>query len=239
MSLRALAAVLLVVALAFSSCSKNRATPAVASTTAPAAPVTGTEPRVIPIAPAAGAAAEAGRPAPGSSRAASPKAAVLPATSADLGMYGLLALGAQAGAMPEDFLIGPIGDPRGLGSDEGSAFQVASSLLEGLVQRKVQRDLLAAATREELASMLGYAIEQGEVPASWRLGPPHRIRGEMVCTIRLIGTPGTAEGDLYLAKDGGSWLVSDLQVNMAQLAAPRVERGGRFFPSPYRWLLGE
>ncbi len=61
----------------------------------------------------------------------------------------------------------------------------------------------------------------------------------MVCTIRLIGTPGTAEGDLYLAKDGGSWLVSDLQVNMAQLAAPRVERGGRFFPSPYRWLLGE
>jgi len=235
-SLRTPAAGLLVAALAIASCSRSRAVPA-ASPAATPAPVTGTQPRANPAAPVIPAKAAT----PGVARAPPPRPGPAPAPApADTGTYGLLALGAaQARVMPEDFLIGPVGDSRGLSGDERAAFAAASTFLEAFCRGSVEDDLLAAPSREELAGMLRYAVARGEVPTSWRLGSPHRSRGQMVCTVRLLGAPGTAEGDMYLAKDGGSWMVTDLQVNLAQLAAPRPDRGERFFPSPYQWLLGE
>ena len=77
-------------------------------------------------------------------------------------------------------------------------------------------------------------------PTSVRLGRPVSLpEGEISSNVRLFRGGGTAEGEVYLRKMSSRWLVSDVQVNPAALAVLRQKPDGRFFPSPYRWLLGE
>ena len=45
-------------------------------------------------------------------------------------------------------------------------------------------------------------------------------------------------GDLYVARRQ-KWLVSDLQLSLAQLAVKREKAKEKYFPSAYRWLLEE
>ncbi len=114
----------------------------------------------------------------------------------------------------------------------------AAVLLDAWVARRVERSSLAAGAREALAGTIGYALEQGDVPLSWRLGPPRPQGGELVANLRLLAAGGSAEGEVYAAREGDSVLVSDLQVDPARLRVPRERPARTFFPSPYRWLLG-
>ena len=50
---------------------------------------------------------------------------------------------------------------------------------------------------------------------------------------------GTAEGEIYMAKPKAQWLVTDLQLSLAQMAVKREKPKEKFFPSAYRWLLEE
>ena len=88
--------------------------------------------------------------------------------------------------------------------------------------------------------MLAYGLQQGNTPASFRLGSAKtRDDGEITATVRLFGTAGTAEGEIYMSKPAAQWLVSDLQLSMAQMAVTKEKPKEKFFPSAYRWLLEE
>ena len=156
----------------------------------------------------------------------------------DTGLFTLLAQGAQDGLLPEDFEIGPLASSRLLQGDGREAFAVAASLAVAFARGAVDRSLLAADSREALAGMLGYAIEQGELPASFRLGPPRAAGQEQVANLRLLGAEGSTEGEIYARLEGRAWLVSDLQVDPARMLVRKDRSGRTFFPSPYRWLLG-
>jgi hypothetical protein len=229
------AAVILLLATALCTCQRSAAGAAKQGpsrrTPEPAASIT----PPAASAPAASAPAVAAPTAPARATTA---AAVLPSPSAsvDTGLLGLLGQGAQDGTLPEDFEIGPLAADRLLADEARTARAAAAAVLDAWTAGRVDRAALAADARETLAGMIGFALERGDVPREWRLGPPRPSGGETVANIRLLTAGGSAEGEIYTAREGGGVLVSDLQVDPARL---RVERPQRtFFPSPYRWLLG-
>jgi hypothetical protein len=170
---------------------------------------------------------------------ATPAPPDVPAASApDTGLLGLLCQGPQDGILPEDFEIGPLGAARLLGDEERAAYQAAVSLLDAFARGRVDRAGLAAGSREALAGTIAFALEQGDRPVAWRLGPPLTSGSELVANLRLFGTDGSAEGELYARREGGGLLVSDLQIDPARMRVRRKRPDRTFFPSPYRWLLG-
>jgi hypothetical protein len=140
--------------------------------------------------------------------------------------------------LPEDFEIGPLGAARLLGSDERAAYDAAASLIEAFARGRVDPARLAAESRDALAGMISFALERGDRPVAWRLGPPRASGQELVANLRLLGTDGSAEGEVYARREGGDLRVSDLQIDPARMRVRRDRSGRTFFPSPYRWLLG-
>jgi hypothetical protein len=150
----------------------------------------------------------------------------------------LMALDRGKRTLPEDFKTGPLGDDRSGRTDEDSAAAVAQTFLSHLVEGNVDRKLLAPDSESTLSDTLGYGLRQGNVPKSYRLGAPiKRDDGEVTATVRLFGAEGTSEGEIYLAKAGTQWLVSDLQLSLAEMAVKREKPKEKYFPSAYRWLL--
>ena len=198
------------------------------------------EPAASITPPAASAPAASAPAAPTAPARATTAAAVLPSPSAsvDTGLLGLLGQGAQDGTLPEDFEIGPLAADRLLADEARTARAASAAVLDAWTAGRVDRAALAADARETLAGMIGFALERGDVPREWRLGPPRPSGGETVANIRLLAAGGSAEGEIYTAREGGGVLVSDLQVDPARLKVVRERPQRTFFPSPYRWLLG-
>jgi hypothetical protein len=152
----------------------------------------------------------------------------------------LMALGRQTRALPEDFKIGPLGDDRTENQDENDAASTAETFLSGLVAGKPDRALLAAESEKTVLDTLTDGLKQGYAPRSFRLGTPKmQDDGEIAANVRLFGAEGSAEGEIYMARAGKKWLVSDLQLSLAQLAVKREKSKEKYFPSAYRWLLEE
>jgi len=142
--------------------------------------------------------------------------------------------------MPEDFLIGPLGDPRAGDADLKAALQTATSFLTQLTKGTVDKSLLAADSVAAVSDNLSFGLKQGDIPVSARVGAPSaHENGEITAAVRLFSSVGASEGEIYLVRSGKQWLVDDVQINLDQLTVKREKSNTRFFPSPYRWLLQE
>ena len=255
---RTAACMILVVSLVLAGCQKTPRQPA-ASTTAAAASAVKTAPGAaapasapappskgapgplapVPQAPAAQPAAQkAAQPAPGAitlsrdvaGQAAGPRP---PATAA-----GLMALDREKRIVPEDFKIGTLGEAFGGAADENAAIAAADSFLASVVAGKVDQKLLAPESEKTVAGTVLFGLQQGYVPKSFRVGVPKvREDGEITATVRFFGQEGTSEGEIYMSRVGKSWLVSDLQLSLAEMGTKKEKPKEKFFPSTYRWLL--
>jgi len=158
---------------------------------------------------------------------------------ANVGVQSLLVIETPR-LLPEDFKIGPLGD-AGQGTADGkSAFESATALLASLVSRKVDTKLLAPDSAQALLDMLAFGFEGDRAPTSFRLGTPvSHPDGEITVNARLFRGPGATEGEVYLRRENRQWLIADIQISPAGLAEARERSKQKFFPSPYRWLLGE
>jgi hypothetical protein len=150
----------------------------------------------------------------------------------------LMALDRDKRLLPEDFKIGPLGESRGQKADEAGAMATAEAFMARLVTGKIDRTLIAPESEKALSDTLGYGLQQGFTPLSYRLGMPKKSdSGEIAVNVRLFGADGTSEGEIFLARAGSKWLVSDFQLSLAALAVTREKSKQKFFPSAYRWLL--
>jgi hypothetical protein len=150
----------------------------------------------------------------------------------------LMALGRERRILPEDFKIGPLGDRLIDKADEASALATAADFLAGLVAGKIEEKYFTPDSAKTLSDTLTYGLQQGYTPSTFRLGAAkNREDGEIAANVRLFGAEGTSEGEIYLARTGKTWLVSDLQLSLAQLSVKREKPKQKFFPSAYRWLL--
>jgi len=152
-----------------------------------------------------------------------------------------MALGrADQGILPEDFRIGALGNGRSGTPDQEAAFLAASRFLSRLSAGSVDRQAITPESQESLADTLSYGLEQGYAPSSFRIGAPkEEPDGEVAANVRLFDADSSSEGEIYMARAAGQWLVADVQINLADLAIPSTPPKERFFPSPYRWLLEE
>jgi hypothetical protein len=152
----------------------------------------------------------------------------------------LMALGRGRRIMPEDFKIGPLGDGRTEKEEESRALAVAGEFLDGLVAGKVDKKLIVPDSQDSVYDTLTFGLHQGNAPTSYRLGAPKkRDDGEVTAPVRLFGSVGTCEGQIYVASPGSQWLVADLQLTLAQLSVKPEKPKEKFFPLDYRWLLEE
>jgi len=156
------------------------------------------------------------------------------------GVTALVAQGLEKKIMPEDFLIGALSETDGRKAEEIEAIWTARAFLASIVAGAPNRKLLSAESEEGIADMLSFSAEQGYTAKSFRLGNPKRHEnGEVTASVRLLDAEASSEGEIYLSRTGKEWLVSDFQINLAQLATKREKPKERFFPSAYRWLLEE
>ena len=218
--------------------------------------------RPVKKAAAAGPGAEAVTPPVAGGPALSPPQAVAPPSStgarppapsakqktgaivvrpkAEGGVTALVAQGLEKRTLPEDFLIGALAGTSGAKSDSTEAARAAEAFLASVVAGTPNKKLLATETAQGIADMIAFATEKGYVPKSYRLGSPKRHEnGEVTASVRLLGPDASSEGEIYVSRSGTVWLVSDLQINLAQLAEKKDKPKERFFPSAYRWLLEE
>lgn len=149
-----------------------------------------------------------------------------------------MALDRQKRILPEDFKIGPLGEAHGGTADEDAAIAVAEAFLASVVSGTADVKLLAPESGKTISDTVSFGLQQGYAPKSFRVGEPKvRENGEITATVRLFGADGTSEGEIYMSRVGKLWLVSDLQLSMAQMAIKKEKPKEKFFPSTYRWLL--
>jgi hypothetical protein len=149
-----------------------------------------------------------------------------------------MALGRGTVLLPEDFKIGPLGDAGTAKKDQQSAMLAAGSFLSDLIAGKVDSKLLTPEAQSRVPDTLAFGLKQGYTPTAYRLGAPRtREDGEITATLRLFGVEGTSEGEIYMARAGDQWLVSDVQISLAGLSVKRPPAKEKYFPSAYRWLL--
>jgi hypothetical protein len=210
----------------------------------PAAPSVQAGPSSQPVASAPAATTVPTSPLPKQNTITLKKEEALPAqtlpAAVNAGVQTLLTLDGTPRILPEDFRIGPLGDPEQGTADEKAALEAAGALLASLVGGGVDAKLLAAESEEALRDMLAFGFEGARAPTSFRLGRAvARPEGETTVNARLFRGQGTAEGEIYLRKENREWLIADIQISAAELAAARERPKQKFFPSTYRWLLGE
>jgi hypothetical protein len=157
----------------------------------------------------------------------------------DTGMNALLAVNPITRFLPEDFKLGVLAAPGDLEGTENDALGAAASFLAALARGKASADLLSPEAAPGLLKSLSFALEQGNVPTSYRLGKPKKKgSGEIAFNVRLFSAEGAAEGEIYVSSVDDKWLVSDVQVSLVQLSEKREKPKDKFFPSSYQWLLG-
>ncbi len=220
------------------SCSKAPQKP---SSPQPAAPASQPQAQGTPAAAGTQGQPQAAAAAAQTAPAASPAPAVV-ATPAriDTGIQSLFTLGRETAMLPEDFSIGPLSDPLHLEGRDKAAMAAARSFMSSLTDSRVDAGLLAPESSARLKDSLSYSLDKGEAPSSFRLGRPKELAsGEIAFNVRLFRGEGAAEGEIFLLEKDKTWRVSDFQVNLSDLAEVRAKKGEKFFPSSYRWLLGE
>jgi hypothetical protein len=151
---------------------------------------------------------------------------------------GLMALARDGRFMPEDFKIGALGDSQGDDAQADKALATAEHFLSRLVTGSVETKDIVADAQASLSDTLSYGLSRGYQPSSYRIGAVKTdTSGQATATIRLFGSTGTSEGEIYFERVGDDWLIADLQVSLAQMAIARTAPKEKFFPSAYRWLL--
>jgi hypothetical protein len=202
-----------------------------------------TQPQTVARAQSAAAAAAPGPPQPSAPIVLTKEhsAAATPTTPRALANpAGLMALDREKRFLPEDFKIGPLGDAHGNDARANAATATAEDFLGRLVAGSIETRDITPEAQASLSDTLMYGLKRGTTPTAYRIGTASAdASGQWAAPVRLWGAVGTSEGEIYFVQAGDEWLVQDLQVSLAQLAVARTAPKGKFFPSAYRWLLGE
>lgn len=150
--------------------------------------------------------------------------------------------------LPEDFKIGPLADLVGIDRSTLEMVSVSTRFLDGLEEGRVERESVHAEVREELTTSIRYYLQRDLVPVNYRIGAittESYGEGEQGSSLlekrtawmnlRLFGSPGVTEGELYLERSAGRWFVSDLQIDFEGMGREYLREEEQYYPSTYGW----
>ena len=153
----------------------------------------------------------------------------------------------SAGILPEDFEIGPLADLVGVDRRTQEMISVTTRFLNALQDGEVAAETLEKNVTEELTQSIGYYLQRGLIPATYRIGAitaesPEDGRSSFPfledtawMDVRLFGSPGVCEGQLYLERSAGRWYVSDLQINFEMMSQEYSREQEKYYPASYGW----
>jgi hypothetical protein len=137
---------------------------------------------------------------------------------------------------PEDFEIGAL---QGFSGDRNVQLVLRRIRLfrEGLQNGKVPLDDVHPDWLPSAQRSLEFHLDRGNIPLDIRVGIVDiYISGKARANVRLIGNPGVAFGEIYLEKLQDKWLVTDFQIDLADLGENSDVRGELYEPSVYRMM---
>jgi hypothetical protein len=114
----------------------------------------------------------------------------------------------------------------------------ATRFLNGLQAGSVDRESLERNVREELTNSIKYYLQRELVPVTYRIGEITQDSEEQNSAwmnIRLFGSPGVTEGEMYMERSGGRWYVADIQINFEMMMQEYVQEQEKYYPTNYGW----
>ena len=154
----------------------------------------------------------------------------------------------SAAILPEDFDIGPLADLVGVDRNILEMISVSTRFLNALQEGTIDRQSLHESVREELTTSIRYYLDRDLIPVTYRIGvitmeassgdeqePSTLQRRSAWMNVRLFGSPGVSEGELYLERSGGRWYVSDLQIDFEGMGQEYVREQEQYYPTIYGW----
>ena len=143
--------------------------------------------------------------------------------------------------IPEDFKIGSLQDTMESDRDLMLISERVMGFLNSLKSAELVKEHLLPSKREELSRFLNFYLEQDLYPQDFRIGTATiseraGLRSARL-NVRLFGSIGVTEGELYLSIEDQKWYISDIQVGFELLRQPYSPSKERFVPSEYSWTL--
>jgi hypothetical protein len=140
----------------------------------------------------------------------------------------------RGAAVPaRDFRIGSI--RAAVGANDAAGVTLAR-FLDALVLGSVPADVYDPASRDRLSRSVDYYAGKGMLPVRYRIGEVAvAADGGAVANVRLFGSKGVAEGEVYLGSTDGQWGITDIQVGFASLLEAAPVRTEPFVPSSYEY----
>ncbi len=146
----------------------------------------------------------------------------------------LMSLREEVFFVPEDFRIGPL-QAYDASGEIGRILQLARDFFGQLAKGVIEERLIHPDWLDVLKQNLGFHVERGRVPIRVRIGRVE-IADEAKANIRMYSEKGRAEGEIFFDTLDGSWYISDIQADFADLDREYQEEEQMFEPESYRLL---
>jgi hypothetical protein len=152
-----------------------------------------------------------------------------------LGKEFLLVNRGASAVVPEDMVIGRLQPSFTEDPEEDDVYETVDIFLSFLVEGKIAERTIASEWRPAIYRGLLFLMERGTTPDSYRIGEVHVTGGRGNTNVRLISGLGRTSGEILLEPFDGSWLITEVQVDLNELTEP-YETPEVYEPGVYRWL---
>ncbi len=140
--------------------------------------------------------------------------------------------------VPDDFKIGPLADYYKNKGEESLILARVNHFCLSLVENELKDELFDDQNRSLLKDSLQYYLKRNIRPTEYRIGLIQIDDDDSShVPVRLLSRRGISEGDIYLAKRGGQWLITDVQVDLQRLEESYVRSDEEFVPTSYNLLF--
>ena len=139
---------------------------------------------------------------------------------------------------PRDFKIGKLEPELELSKTDRSILFTTKKFITGLQKGTIDKKTINPDDYDSLKKLSLYYFNKSYKFKSYRLSTINRT-GENTVTVncRLFGSPGTAEGQLYLKRTENGWFITDVQIDIKQITKTREKEV--FVPNSYSWIMEE
>ncbi len=137
---------------------------------------------------------------------------------------------------PEDMIIGEVGgEPRD--RDEWIILETLNLFFNDMSSGELNTEGVESGSRNYLEKILRPVFDNEIFPDSFRLGKPFLAEEDNArVNVRLFGIQGRSSGEVFLVKEEGNWMISDIQIDFSKLSEVYKKEYETFEPRLYRWL---
>lgn len=150
----------------------------------------------------------------------------------------ILPLKTESNIYPQDFKIGKLEPEIGIPRTDKNIVLTIKTFLNSLQRGKVDRVTIDPEDFDSIKKISTYYFNKANRFNSFRIGSINSTGMDTVTVnCRLFGSPGTAEGQIYLKRKANKWLITNVQINIKQITKPRKKE--LFIPNSYSWIMEE